>query len=810
MKKVKEKEPGWGKDVDSRRLIHELEVHQIELEMQNEELTQARSEVDALLEQFKNLYDFAPVGYLTLAKNGTISQSNLAAAGLLGCVRGELIGQRLALFVSSESHVVFSGFFQRIFTSENKESSEVALLKKDGKRIWVQMQGIGGEQNGTCRITATDITIRKKAEEDSERLAAIVASSDDAIIGKTLEGIVTSWNLGAEKLYGYSASEAIGRSILFLAPPELPYEITEILSHIKSGEVVEHLETQQVRKDGNLLDVSITVSPVLDANGVVIGASNISRDITDRKLAEQELRKLGRIVEQSPSIIMITNKNGDIEYVNPKFTEVTGYTFEESINRNSRFLKSGYTTAQEYKKLWDTITAGGEWQGEFHNRKKDGGLYWEAARILPLWNDQNEITHYLAVKENITERRQAEDRVRQLNADLEERVEERTIELVHANHAKDEFLANMSHELRTPLNAILGLSEILLEGIRGPMAGRQIQAIEIIQSSGEHLLSLINDILDVSKIEAGKFDIHPELVPVNDICQSSLSFIKEMAHKKSITVEYSPFPVTPLLFADSRRLKQILVNLLTNAVKFTPEHGSVKLELDAAAESGFMRFSVQDTGIGIAQENLQRIFNPFEQLDGGLSRQNQGTGLGLTLVKQLVDMHNGSLEVQSQPGIGSRFSFILLWDGKYQEILPHRTRRSESSQRAKSISGGKILIAEDNEANILVTRDYLESCGYQVFSAHDGREVLAMAGEVSPDIILMDIQMPYLNGFDAIRHLRANPRFASVPIIALTAFAMPGDRERCLESGANEYISKPVELKKLSQLVESLLRTARG
>ncbi|HXD08910.1 MAG TPA: ATP-binding protein, partial [Anaerolineales bacterium] len=410
------------------------------------------------------------------------------------------------------------------------------------------------------------------------------------------------------------------------------------------------------------------------------------------------------------------------------------------------------------------------------------------------------------------------DHLQRANAELEQRVAARTaelhklnVELTHANRAKDEFLATMSHELRTPLNSILGLSESLLEQRRAPLSEQQQRALQTISDSGHHLLGLINDILDVAKIEAGKLDIQPDIMDVRAICQSSLNLVKEAALRKSITLDFQSDPSISTLFADQQRVKQILVNLLSNAVKFTRERGRVTLNVSANSERDQIRFTVADNGIGIAEEDLKRLFSPFMQVDSSLARQNEGTGLGLTIVYKLTDLHGGSVAVESELGEGSRFTVTLPWKQMkttreiVKPLVTESAKAANAAQEQVPALHARILVAEDNETNQMMLNDFLEDQGFEVILANDGREALAKAAETLPHLILMDIQMPELHGLEATRRLRADPRFASTPIIALTALAMPGDRERCLAAGANEYLSKPVSLKMLQQTIKDLL-----
>jgi signal transduction histidine kinase/ActR/RegA family two-component response regulator len=424
---------------------------------------------------------------------------------------------------------------------------------------------------------------------------------------------------------------------------------------------------------------------------------------------------------------------------------------------------------------------------------------------------------------NALARKRAEEALAEERALLVQRVEERTAELRAANaelaraaRLKDEFLASMSHELRTPLNAILGLSETLQERVYGPLNEEQLDSLHTIEESGRHLLSLINDILDVSKIEAGKLELQIGPVPVEPVCQASMQFIKQEAHKKRIKVSLTHDSAVTTLQADGRRLKQILVNLLINAVKFTPEGGAIGLEVVGDVQGGLAHFAVWDTGIGISEEDMSRLFQPFVQLDSSLSRQYSGTGLGLALVHRLTKMHGGNVSLESEVGKGSRFTISLPWQGPAGggeatgEAVQPAYGDTEPAGAGPSAPGRDeqflILLAEDNQYNIDMISSYLPAKGYRIVVARNGREVLDRAGEEKPALILMDIQMPEMDGLEAIRRIRADADLADVPIIALTALAMPGDRERSLAAGANDYLSKPVRLKRLVEAIETQIR----
>ncbi len=408
---------------------------------------------------------------------------------------------------------------------------------------------------------------------------------------------------------------------------------------------------------------------------------------------------------------------------------------------------------------------------------------------------------------------------RQRQVELERNVEERTLQLREANEnlaraarLKDEFLAAMSHELRTPLNAILGFNELLLEGIQGELNAKQAKSLGAVDESARHLLSLINDILDLSKIEAGQERLTIERTAMEPVCQASVRFVRQLATKKGLTVVTELDPRVESLPADERRLRQILINLLSNAVKFTPEGGRIGLEVALVPGENTVRFTVWDTGIGISEEDRAKLFKPFVQLDSRLSRQYSGTGLGLSLVMRLSELHGGRVSLESEPGKGSRFS-VFLPAASAPAPVPAAAVESVDTFSGSSLLRElrpTVLVVEDNPMNQEAIQTYLTSHGCQVTIAKNGVDGLVEAERLRPDVILMDIQMPDLDGYEATRILRTRPATARTPIFALTALAMNGDRERCLAAGANEYLSKPVNLRNLADCIARYTKAARS
>ena len=423
---------------------------------------------------------------------------------------------------------------------------------------------------------------------------------------------------------------------------------------------------------------------------------------------------------------------------------------------------------------------------------------------------------YEQIQIELEERERALKEQRRVEKELQKTNENLAIanlELARATRLKDEFLANMSHELRTPLNVILGMSEGLLDRAYGSLTEGQIKSISKIEKSGQHLLELIEDILDIAKIESGKLEMQISQTYVRNLCESSLAFVQELAAKKDIKLITAIEGDLEEITLDVRRVRQVLINLLNNAVKFTPNGGQVTLEVHSSQADRTISFKVKDTGIGIAKEDISKLFQPFVQIDSSLNRQYSGTGLGLALVRRIVEMHGGTVSVQSELGKGSEFTVFLTCQSHLNSSLPLPKSPIKPDIPdiidlplfPKKLLSELVLLVDDNEDNIETYSSYLKEEGYQIEIAQNGLKAFNLAKEMQPKLILMDIQMPQVDGLTAIRMIRANN--LNMPIIALTALAMSEDREKCLNAGANEYVSKPVPLKKLTKLIQKYLPT---
>ncbi|NTU80584.1 MAG: PAS domain S-box protein [Chloroflexales bacterium] len=701
-----------------------------------------------------------------------------------------------------------------------------------------------------CRSVVNEIELRAVASDSDARFTIIEAhyktvQQELLELTQSLEARVKARTVEIQDLYdnaptGYHSLAADG-TVLMVNQTELTWlgytrdeligrPFTDVLTAPSRRIFQEHfplflqrgwvrdLEFELIRNDGTTFPVLLSATTLYDDAGAFLMSRSTMFDITERKETEAALREsqadLQDVLDMASDLIQSLDAAGTIQYVNSAWCETLGYTAAE-VHGRSVFEVIDPTAHDHCHAVLHTLQDSGQTQQlELILRTKAGQKVVVEGSVSVRRRGDGRVTTN-GVFRDMTRHKQAEEALRIANAEME-----------RALRMKDEFLANMSHELRTPLNAILAVSETLLDGgVYDPLNERQQTALHRIETSGQHLLALINDILDLSKVEAGRLDLQIESIQVIDVCRASLQFVKELALKKQLRLDFQLSDELATMDVDPKRLKQMLVNLLSNAVKFTPPGGAVCLEVRPAPEAAVVCFAVRDTGIGIAPNDLTRLFRPFAQVDSYLNRQHEGTGLGLALVRRLAELHGGAITVESELGMGSCFTIALPYYGpgaaapgttRVVEDAAHTAASMPTDEGQTQVrglytsprsAGARILLVDDSEASLESTLEYLQAKGYQVIVARNGREALDLAETMRPDVILIDIQMPELDGLEATRRLRARPETATTPIIALTALAMPGDRERCLAAGADEYLSKPVSLSRLVTRIEQLRRT---
>ncbi len=519
---------------------------------------------------------------------------------------------------------------------------------------------------------------------------------------------------------------------------------------------------------------------LMEQIGIQIG------NILERKIAEEELIKLSMAIEQSHASVVITNTEGIIEYTNKKFTEVSGYDTDEILGKKSNILKSGVHDNKFYKELWNIIKSGQIWQGEICNRKKCGIFYWEKVNISPVKNLNGDITHFVAVKDDITEKKQAEEELKLAKETAE-----------FASRSKSEFLANMSHEIRTPMNSILGFAELLNTKINDE---QQRSFLESIKSSGKSLLTLINDVLDLSKIDAGRMKLLTELVDPFLLFKDIEYLFSIKAKEKELDFSIETDSSLPIGFeVDEVRLRQIMINLLGNALKFT-DKGFVKayvqcinkhaLNLDEYVD---LKIEVKDSGIGIDKKFQEVMFKPFTQQDGQSTKKYGGTGLGLTITKRLVEFLNGTISVESEPGKGSCFTVILKNIKTSHQKVDNTEIRTIDPRNIK-FKPANILIADDVENNLKYLKSVLLDTGLTIYESRDGIETYEIAQVKKPDLIITDLKMPVLNGFELLKKFRSNPVLKNIPVIATTASASVEERDRLKVHNFDGILIKPIQI----------------
>ncbi|OGU77824.1 MAG: hypothetical protein A2V93_00430 [Ignavibacteria bacterium RBG_16_34_14] len=648
-----------------------------------------------------------------------------------------------------------------------------------------------------------DITQRKHDEsvlkQSETKFRSLV---EESLVGVYIiqDGKFPYVNPRMAEIFGYTANEIISSKTV----NDLTYEddisiAQENIAKRLSGKIKTIRYTfRGKRKDNSLADIEVMgSSTIFNGKPAIIGTL---LDVTEKNKADKEISKLSRAVEQSPASIIITNTDGNIEYVNPKFCELTGYSAEEVIGKNPRIFKYGDTPRIYYQKLWDTIKSGKEWRGEFLNRKKNGELFWEFASISPVKDNDGKIINFLAVKEDITERKHAEEELKIAKEKAEE-----------MNLLKTVFLANMSHELRTPMVAMLGYSEILKNEIENQ--NLQEMASEIYESS-LRLMNTLNLVLDLSRIEANKEVINLTEIDVVSVAAEELEFFRYLAVRKKLQLKtYLPDePIITLL--DERMFRQIIGSLINNAVKFTNE-GSVSLSISKEYEGSDKQnviIKISDTGIGIPKNSQSTIFDAFRQISEGFNRTFEGTGLGLTVAKKFIEMMQGTINVESEFGQGSTFKikFPVIRRFENQPINMDQSQMKIEFHENKIEDGiPQLLLVEDDQSNAGVIKFFLET-SFKVDMVLTGEEGIKKAGTKKYAAILMDIDLgTSMSGLEATRIIRRIPGYENTPIIAVTALAMRGDREKFLAEGCTHYISKPFKKEDLVNLIKEAVEQSK-
>ena len=767
---------------------------------------------------------------------------------LCGYTADEILEKNLAQVISKTTlehlEAVFPGRLEKFHQETEYDYLDgIELLHRDGSIILAETSTNTFLNKKTNHIelygVLRDITWRKQAEEKLQQRDALLQISQ-----KLSKVGGWEWNIERQEMYwteevyhihdmpagtGILAPEKAIQLGLACYPKQERQQIEDAFNRCAEEGIPYDLQSSFTTTQGRKIWVRTTAQAVREGEKITKVRGNI-QDITEVKLAEEALRKsertLQKIFDVLPIGLWFADKTGKLLRGNSKGIQIWGGEPKVGLPEygvfKARRLPSGEEIAPEDWALAHSIREGVTIKDElleidaFDGKKRTILNY-----TAPVLDDDGELLGAIVVNQDVTHRKKMEQELEEERNSLARRVEERTadlrrsaVKLEKALIAKDEFLANMSHELRTPLTAILGLSELLNTESYGKLSERQKKYLLTIQESGEHLLALINDILDLAKATAGKLDILYTEVCVEDLCQSSLAFVQPMAERKQIKISYQSEDESLFIEADGRRVRQILVNLLNNAVKFTPDGGHVGLTVTLDKEAQEVQFIITDDGIGIAKEDVEKLFQPFTQLDSGLNRNYEGSGLGLALVRKLVDLHQGSISLQSSgiAGKGSTFIVSLPWKiNQNKGLEPSETMGQETTSIPGElidypIAGNRtILLVEDNQANITTISDFLEMTGYRVVLAMNGCQAIEIASQYLPDLILMDIYMPVMDGLEAIRLLRSDEKFANTIIFALTALAMPGDQDRCLAAGANEFLTKPIQLKTLLNKIQSYL-----
>ncbi len=833
-----------------------------------------RRDVDSRLREQAEVINQAYDAIFLRDASNAITFWNRGAMRTYGYTKAEAIGRSPHALLKTVPSIPLEEIYESLWRDGHWEG-ELRHTRKDGEQIivetrWATVTDEQGEVASILEITR-DVTERKRAEERLLQVAAIVENSDDAIISKNLDGIILSWNPAAERLYDYTAEEAVGQPVTMLIPPDMPDEEPRILEQIRRGVRVDHYETVRQRKDGSILDVSLTVSPVKDAEGRIIGASKIARDITERKRNEEQLREQAEIIEtvnrvgqtlageldvhklvqevtdaateisgarygsffynvldeagESYTLYTLSGvpREAFAHFPMPRNTDIFAPTFngegtvliadvkkDPRYGRNSPYygMPEGHLPVTSYLAVPVISRSGEVYGGLFFGHPEEGVFTERSARIIEGLAAQAAVAMDNARLFNALKRASAE-------AEEAAAEQERLYrEAQESNRLKDEFLATVSHELRTPLTAILGWAHMLRIGqFNGEAA---LKAFETIERNARAQSQLIDDLLDVSRIITGKLRIDVRQVDPNSFVEAAVEAVRPAAEAKGVRVQKIMDTGVVTVSGDPVRLQQVVWNLLSNAIKFTPKNGRVQVRLERV--NSHVEIAVSDTGAGIAPDFLPHVFDRFRQADQRTTRQHGGMGLGLAIVRHLVELHGGTVRAESAgEGQGSTFTVLLpvapVYQATVEGVRVHPAARETLPffDSVDRLDGVRVLVVDDEPDTRELLKAGLGQCGAQVLAAGSAAEALEAMRTAVPDLLISDIGMPDEDGYEMIRRVRELPEESGgrVPAIALTAYARVEDRMQALRAGYQMHVPKPVELAELVAVAASLIQRSR-
>ena len=742
---------------------------------------------------------------------GNVIEMNLEVERAYGWTREELLGQPIRTIVPSERHDQANDLLDRCRRGGDVRNVEGLRQTRGGEVIpvLVTLSLLRDEQGGPIGIAslAKDIGVQKQAEEKLRMLSKVFMDAADPILIEDLAGNVIEMNLEAERAYGWARDRLVGKPILVIVPVQCHDQARDLLQRCKAGEMVRNVEGLRQNKQGDERFVLLTLSLLRDDDGRPTGVASIAKDISEQKAAEKQLRSMSKVFMEAADPILIEDLSGRVIEMNREAERSYGWSGEELIGRPIRVLVPEVRHDQALE-LLALCKAGEDVRNVEGIRVTKGGEEIPVLLTLSMLRDDDDRPVGIAsLAKDISEQKATERELQEYRDHLEEEVAKRTRELEianqhlaaaqesasEANRAKSSFLANMSHELRTPMNAIIGYSEMLMEEAEDTGLDSFTPDLERIHGAGRHLLALINDILDLSKIEAGRMELFLETFEVDGLIDDVASIVDSLMKKNRNTLVVERGDALGSVKADQTKVRQMIFNLISNAAKFT-ESGSVTLSVRRGtdANEGWITYAVSDSGIGIPNDKIGCLFDEFSQVDASTTRDYGGTGLGLAITKRFCEMMGGSIDVQSEPGVGSTFTIRL-------PVVVRESVEIEAAGESDVPSEGSYVLVIDDDANAReLIRRALVRDGAQVAVAGSGDEGLRRARELRPVLITLDVLMPGKDGWAVLRELKADPELRDIPVVMIS---MIEGSEMGFALGATDYLAKPVAREQLRALL---------